>query len=365
MFVSVVRQDFAIANVNLFDGEKIIENTTVVVAQGKIASVGEKTPEGIEVIDGSGKFLMPAMTNSHVHAWGAPSLLEAAKAGVVNLLDMHGMEQFQSLLASNNDKPNFARYFYAGSAATVPDGHGTQFGFEVPTLTRVDEAESFVNDRLTAGAHYIKIIVEPWKATLEHEVVKAVIDATHAKDKKAVVHISKAKDAQQVINNGADGLVHIWWDQKVSLETLKQLKKGKEVFIIPTVLTSHLALENIRKTSSEGSFLSNEEISEQVKLAYDAGIPILAGTDPPNANINYGTDLYKELILLSEAGIPNIDVLKSATSLPAHFFNLGKTGSIKKGYWADLILLSDDPSVTMTAINSVHTVWKMGSVVER
>jgi len=356
-------QQFVIKNVTLFDGEKLIEKTSVLVEDGIISEVGKKIKTTAEVIDGSGKFLMPGMTNSHVHAFMPFNFTEAANAGVLNLLDMHGMEQYQNTMQKTSlESANLARYFYAGAAATAPDGHGTQFGFPSPTLTSVEEAQEFVDARLANGANHIKIIVEPWKATLSHDIVKALIDATHAREKKAVVHISNVDDAYQVLMNDADGLVHVWWDKKMTDEQLAEISE-KENFIIPTVLTSHLALDNIRNSAPENTFLSNDDITVEVKRAYDAGIPILAGTDPPNANINYGVDLYKELDLLSKAGIPNLDVLKSATSLPAKHFELDKIGYVKEGYYADLILLNGDPIKDIQDISKIATIWKEGKVV--
>ena len=56
----------------------------------------------------------------------------------------------------------------------------------------------------------------------------------------------------------------------------------------------------IKQRTPDAVFLSEEELKSEVKRLFDAGIIILAGTDPPNVQINYGTDLYKELKLLSE-----------------------------------------------------------------
>ncbi|MAK34947.1 MAG: amidohydrolase [Flavobacteriaceae bacterium] len=356
-------QDFLIENVTVFNGETVVENSSVLVKDGIISEVGTTNNDSITMIDGSGKFLMPAMTNAHVHAWAAASLTEAAKAGVLNLLDMHGMEQFQSAMKNLGGTTEYARYFTAGAAATAPDGHGTQYGFPTPTLSTPEDADGFVADRINAGANYIKIIVEPWKSTLSHETVKALIDAAHSKETVVVVHISKAEDAQKVLKNGADGLVHMWWDKMISTETLQEMVTDKNFFIMPTLLTTQLLLKEIRKSAPEGTILSDAELFEQVKRMYDAGIPILAGTDPPNANINYGTDLYKELALLSEAGVPNIEVLKSATSLPPKHFNLGNFGMLKEGYRADMILLNSNPITDIKNISDISTIWKEGKVV--
>ncbi len=363
--VPLVAQNFTINNVTLFDGEKVIKNTSVVIENGIISQIGKNIQVRNQQIDGQGKFLMPAMTNSHVHAFSAMNLMQAAQAGVLNVLDMHGVEEYQPQIKALSDSRNYARYFYAGAAATAPEGHGTQYGFPTPTLTIPKEAESFIDDRVKAGADYIKIIVEPWKPTLSHDVVKSLIKETHLKDKVAVVHISKVDDAVKVIKNKADGLAHIWWDKPITEQQLNEVTSEETFFVIPTLLTSHLVIDQIKKAAPDQTFLSNEELNIEVKRLYNAGVPILAGTDPPNANINYGTDLYKELVLLSKSGLSNLDALKSATSYPATFFKLDKIGFIKKGYKADMLLLDKNPITDIQNISTIEAIWKEGRTVKR
>jgi len=161
-------QNFVVKDVRVFDGETVQEKVHVVVENGFITTISKKKvkDKSLEVIDGKGKTLMPALSNTHVHAWANTAMKEAAKAGVLNIMDMHGVEQFQGMMRQFNDSTNYANFYAAGSAATAPEGHGTQFGFPVPTLTKPEEAKKFISDRIAAKADYIKIIVEPWKKTM-------------------------------------------------------------------------------------------------------------------------------------------------------------------------------------------------------
>ncbi len=357
------QDSFVIKDVRLFDGEKVQEKASVLIENGNISKIANSISGDYEIVDGTGKTLIPSLSNAHVHAWSVLALQEAAKAGVLNLLDMHGVEMMQKMMKQYNDSTHYANYFVAGAAATVPEGHGTQFGFPSPTLTKPEEAKKFIQDRIDGGADYIKIIVEPWKKTLTHETVKALINETHAQQKIAVVHISKVDDAYKVLTNNADGLVHIWWDKSITHDQLTTLTKEKNFFVIPTLLTSIRALEMIKKNSPEGTFLSNDALKSEVKRLYDAGVPILAGTDPPNAQINYGTDLYKELELLVEAGLPELEVLKSATSNVATAFSLTNQGFIKEGYIANMVLVDGNPLQDIKTISQINSVWKAGKKV--
>ncbi len=364
-FTNIFAQEsFIIKNVTLFDGSKLIENTSVLVEKGVIKKISSNINlDNTIVFNGEGKFLMPGMINSHVHAWSTISLKQAAKAGVLNLLDMHGVEPMQSQMKKTNDSTNYARFYVAGYAATAPEGHGTQYGFPIPTLTKPIDAKKFVEDRVNAGVDYIKIIIEPWKPTITHQTAKAVINEAHKHHKKAVVHVSKVKDAYLVLKNNADGLVHIWDDTTMPENHLQELTEKKDFFVIPTLLTiTKIKRLYTNKSVEEFKFFDSFLLNE-VKRLYDSNVTILAGTDPPNAAINYGTDLYKELLLLHQAGIPAIEVLKTATSNPAERFNLKNIGYIKEGYTADLILLDKNPILNIKDINTINTIWKSGKKI--
>ena len=363
-FVTNAQNSFVIKNIKVFDGESIIESTSVRVVEGKITAVSKalKTSKKDTVIDGKGKTLMPALSNAHVHAWSPLSLKEAANAGVLNVMDMHGMELYQGMMRQLKDSTDYARYYVAGYAATAPGGHGTQFGFEVPTLSKPEDAKQFIADRVKANVDHIKIIVEPWKTTLDKATVAALIKEAHKAEKIAVVHVSKLEDAIIVITNNADGLVHIWWDKVLDTVQLNALAQSKTFFVIPTLLTTLKAFESMGAGADQ--FLTKPQLLAEVKKMYDASIPILAGTDPPNLGINYGTDLYKELDLLLESGMPILEVLKAGTSNVSNAFSIENTGYIKPGFNADFILLEGDVTKDLKVLSVTKVIWKMGKQVK-
>jgi imidazolonepropionase-like amidohydrolase len=356
------QEGFFIKNVKVFDGEQVIESTNVEVVENRIIKISTelKTKTNLKIIDGKGKTLIPALSNAHVHAWSPISLKQAANAGVLNVMDMHGIENYQQNMRKLNDSTNFARYFIAGYAATAPGGHGTQFGFPVPTLASPADAKTFVAERLKANVDYIKIIVEPYMEALSIETVTEIIKEAHQSNLKAVVHVSKLEDGIEVLKNNADALVHIWWDKVIDEEELNYLATQKEFFIIPTLLTTLKAFEQIENED----YLSKSELLAEVKKLHDAKVPILAGTDPPNVGINYGTDLYEELFLFKEAGLSNIEILKTATSNPAEAFGLKKMGYLKQGYVADMLLIDGDPTENIEEIKNIEMIWKAGKLLD-
>ncbi len=363
--ITSAQGDFVINNVTLFNGEEILENRSVAVSNGTITKVSKRPQKAETIIDGRGKFLMPALTNAHVHTWALPQLKEAAQAGVLNLLDMHGMEPMQKAMVDARISLDGARLYRAGYAATTEGGHGTQYGFPIPTLSKPADAEPWVNDRVAAGVDYIKIIVEPWKKTLDKETVAQIIKEAHKASKIAVVHVSNEEDAYNSLISDADGLVHIYHDKPMTDQHLQKLVGEKDFFVIPTILTTVLIQPLYFNKTTEETALIEANLLKEVKRLYDAGIPILAGTDPPNANINIGSDLYKELAFFAKAGLPIEAVLASATSLPAEKFSLEGVGYIKKGYKADLLLLEQSPVNDVMKLNTLSHIWKEGTLVEQ
>src|SRR5262245_48158815 len=81
----------AITNVRLFDGDKIIQNATVVIWGRTIWHVGknDNIPAGSEIVDGTGATLMPGLIDSHAHEWGY-GVARAPIFGVTTELEMFG-----------------------------------------------------------------------------------------------------------------------------------------------------------------------------------------------------------------------------------------------------------------------------------
>jgi hypothetical protein len=102
------------------------------------------------------------------------------------------------------------------------------------------------------------------------------------------------------------------------------------------------------------------------RLAHRAGVPVMAGTDANDTMIVPGYSLHRELRLLARAGLPNMDVLRAATTVPARY--LGRTadlGGIAPGKQADLVLLRSDPLRAITNTAEVELVLANGHVFTR
>ena len=398
-FAQVMNQATLIKDVRIFDGEQVTPRSDVLFFQGKIVKVGKNLtpPDNAEIILGNGKTVLPGFIDAHVHIWAEQQMNQALVFGVTTVVDMFMSVDLMKRIKkkqSAGDANDMAGLISAGTLATVPDGHGTQFGLGIPTLTKPEEAEAFVDERIAEGSDFIKIIWDDGSTfsrkipTLTIDVIRALIEAAHKRNKLVVVHVATLEDAKSVIEAGTDGLAHIFWDGDYDPE-FGELAARNGIFVIPTLtviesisgekgalslisdeyLSAFLSLTDIMmlkqtfpSETGEASYRAAERALRQLKAE---NVPILAGTDAPNPGTTYGASLHRELELLVLAGLSPAEALTSATSRTVEIFRLEDRGRIQPGLAADLVLVEGDPTKDIKATRNIVAVWKNGVKVDR
>jgi imidazolonepropionase-like amidohydrolase len=159
----------AITNARIFDGERLIDDTTVVINGMYIQSVGGEIPAGAAVVDAGGATLMPGLIDSHVHT-DMDGLRDALLFGITTELEMNGnwtAEQRKNIA----ERTDIADLRSPGMGVTPKGGHPTEYAassgnmlirlfFRYPSVKNPDEAIKFVDKQIREGADYIKIFIE-------------------------------------------------------------------------------------------------------------------------------------------------------------------------------------------------------------
>lgn len=230
-----------IQNVAVFDGMHSTGRHSVLIDGPNIADIdyrGKVLP-AMHIVDGRAKTLLPGLIDSHVHAFQGQD--DALLFGVTTQLDMFSAPaSTQDVRArmARGDNATMADIYTSGILATVPKGHGTEYGFAIPTLTTPGEADAWVAARIAEGSDYIKIIDEPGTTfgrqipSLDVPTIHALIVAAHKRGKLAVVHVQSLATATDSVNAGADGLAHLFTD-KDGGPAFAKLAKSHGVFIVP------------------------------------------------------------------------------------------------------------------------------------
>lgn len=393
------QDDFAITNVRVFDGAVVIPETTVVVRDGRIATIAEDAvlPAGIVTIDGTGATLLPAFIDAHAHAHFRQDLERALQFGVGTELDMWTDKGFVRRMKREQAKGRAhdrADLRSAISPAATPGGYPYAIfaGTSGPTLSSPEEAEDFIEDRLREGSDHIKFMIEDGSLVgfdlpvLSRATVRALVDAAHDRGRITVAHVTEQSHARDAVEDGIDGLAHLFVDEVADAAFL-QLAVGEGIFVTPTLATIEAFVttaggEALIADPDLAPYLTQEEIAylltppppsliteenlgflwQSTGLLQAAGVPLLAGTDTPT----HGVSLHRDLELMVEAaGLTPIEALRTATSAPATAYGLADRGRIAPGLRADLLLVEGDPTTDIKATRAIRKIWKAGREIER
>ncbi|MBN8443978.1 MAG: amidohydrolase family protein [Gammaproteobacteria bacterium] len=382
---------FVIGPVEIFDGEQFSTALKYVeIEDGKISRISAQNPAPNKpLVNTNGQTLLPGLIDAHVHAFG-DALTRQSQYGVTTVLDMFtqpAVLQAAKPLRSETSQSNQADLWSAGILATAPKGHGTEYGMQIPVITGPEQALEFVKARKAEGSDYLKIVYQSAKAprrlmpSIDQATLIALVNAAHAEQMLAVVHIQDQQSALDAARAGADGLVHGFFESRIQDALLTELK-NRDIFVIPTMAVheamsrhtanekwllndSRIALDAVSRSNLAKSFSQfnipaslYDNMMANTAAMQQHGIRLLAGTDAPNPGTAHGISLSVELLLLQEAGLSVEAALRAATSLPATEFSLPERGFIKIGMRADLLLVENGHD--LLTLTRPLQVWKNG-----
>lgn len=397
--IDIYSQDnsFIIVGARVFDGDFTIGETNVVISDGIIKAIGPMLEaKDLPTIDGRGFTLIPGFLNAHAHTESIEQLNQSLRFGITTVLDMGTFPDHDKILrdaaASKNDVADFRS---SGIFITPPGGHGTEYGYPIPTITSKDEAEAFVNDRVRLGADYLKIVINGVRnqrngtPTLDSATVYALVEAGHKQGKLVVAHVESTDDVKLAVNAGVDGLVHHWRDAG-GRPDLANLIASNNVFVIAgdvTVMDGILnnGPQQLLKDEYISPYLSDfsrRDLNKEIKIVpgrsiepcmaglrslIEAHVLLLSGTDAftGNPRVVHGASYHRMLELFVEAGLPPEKALQMSTSYVADVFNLNDRGKIKPGLIADLILLEGDPTKDIKDTRKISKIWRKGIELDR
>ena len=257
--------------------KKLLPDQTVMIKDGIISSVQSsnkiKIAAGAATIDGRGKYLMPGLTDAHVHFFQSGGLYTRPDG-----IDLRKTRPYDKEIewVHNNMEDFLRRYLRAGITAVIDVGATYNFlqqrdsftnknyapeifmtgplitSYEPPAFKNLKNDEPFilvqtpedgkkaVQDELPHHPDFIKIwyIVKPDSVEASARkfvpVLKAIIDEAHNNKLKVAVHATERITAQLAVENGCDYLVHEVEDEVVSGDFI-ELLKSKNIVLCPTL----------------------------------------------------------------------------------------------------------------------------------
>ncbi len=210
-------------------GAPPLSDSVVVIEGNRIAAIGLKgqtpIPEGVEVIDATGRFILPGFSDIHVH-WDAwmPELFLAH--GVTSAVDLDSffpwiLEQRDALLDGRMRGPRLFTTVRSLSGRLVWDGKGRLTDLR----PEVESAEMARRLTRVIGPGREQFQLTKTYTELTPDQLQAVVEESHRAGRKVMAHLGSL-DARQAAHLGVDGIAH---GSGIALATISDPVKAEEL----------------------------------------------------------------------------------------------------------------------------------------
>ena len=403
-------------------GAAPMADASVVIEDGKIVAIlpsGTAAPRGHTRVDGRGKFLMPGLTDAHVHMMSDDiAKLYMGMLGLDLPTTTHTPDVMLPYLANGVTQVFNLQATPGGLAQQREVASGKTLGPTIVTAAMIDgdppiwplgmtrvartpqEGRAAVRQAAAEGYQLIK----PY-GQLNLETFTAILDEARKLKLPVVGHIpGRGQDTAKFLLPGLGMVAHAEeFAQRTSnpdpalIPRYVELAKASGTGLITTLTLNDRLLETVREPASlkarpelatlhpsvrkiwleHNPYISRatpgyiaflERITlfnkQLVKAFADAGVPILTGTDSIVPGVVPGFALQDELSALVAAGLTNQQALTAATRAPCEWLKTN-CGAIAPGMRADLLLLDADPLADIANARRTHAVMLGGKLIPR
>ena len=404
---------FVNVNVLPMSSDVVLAQQTVVVADGKIVSLGDvdsvPVPKGALVVDGTDRFLMPGLAEMHAHVTGtSPAQIERLATlfvanGVTTIRGMLGRPEHLKLRQQLEDGEVFGpRLITSGpslngrSVSSVADAArmvraqqaaGYDFIKVHPGLNR-REFDSLARTANEIGMPFaghvpvasgVREALRNQMATIDHldgyflALLPASDDGAGGFGGFFDVMLAADIDADRIPEIAAATAAAGTWnvptevlvEQLIDDTPVADLRLRPETrYVTRAVVNEWVAAKesqlNDRNYNAETAALAIQQRRRLILELHRAGAGLLLGSDAPQTFNVPGFSVHRELRALVDAGLTPFEALRTGTAAVAEFLG-ANTGLIAVGRDADLVLLDANPLQDIGNSNRVHGVMLRGS----
>ena len=369
------------------NGDEILQNGAILVENNIIKDIGPKNsiiiPENCQIMDVNGAFILPGFIDTHTHVMSNGFRMEdtmydplalhfyqalenmklTLEAGVTSVRDA-GLADIGVKMASERGLFPAPRMQICVMPLSISGGHfdfqlnsGFDMKISYPGLPESicdgpDEVRKRSREVLRAGAEVLKVMVtggvmsandRPEFTQFTVEELKAVVEEAQFRGGiKVMAHAHGAEGIKNAVKAGIYSIEHGTYADKEACQMMAQAG----TYLVPTFVVINLNREKalqgeLPEYSRQGAIEIAKVHLENMKMAYDMGVNIVAGTDC--GVVEHGLNLL-ELKYLCEMGMEPMEAIQAATKKAAECLGWqDKVGTLEKGKLADIVVVKKDP----------------------
>lgn len=398
----------AFKEVNVLDVEegKFKERYTVIVEGDRIREVGPASqvsvPEEATIIDGSGKYLIPGLSEMHGHI-PPPTAPAQFVEDVLFLYLANGITTVRGMLGAPNqldlrERANSGQLLsptlylagpsFNGNSIESPEqaiekvARQAEEGWDLlkihPGLTRAEY------DALAEKAHQVGIefaghvpedvgilhALEKGQQTIDH--LDGYLQYAGGAGENPLDESKLRESVEATVEAGARVVPTLaLWETIIGARELDRLTSYPELEYMPAEMVEGWTrnvrdrLENLPGTIQERKEVARNRLRLLNELQ-KAGVGVLLGTDAPQLFSVPGFSVHREIARMQDAGMTPLEIIRSGTvNVGQYLADKDSFGKILPGHRADLILLEADPLMDLTSLRNQAGVMVRGRWLSR
>jgi len=396
-----------LTNATLIDGtgQKPVDQAALLIKGDRIEAAGVKNdipvPDGAQVIDVRGKYLIPGLIDTHIHMdlhgmadtfqenlvedklrtlRTAREMEDTLRAGFTTIRNLGSVNYIDFAVKAGIEQGLIKgpRILTSGRAISMTCSGTEYFAGFYRLADGPHECRKAAREQLKQGADLLKVMATgaimnpggvPGAPQLDVDEIEAVVDEGVKLGKHTAAH---AHGAQGIINAVLAGVRTIEHGTMADNEAITMMA-DKGVFLVPTLMVHECWIKNQKEQDlPEFMFKKSQAIKklgrEVLHKAIAAGVRIAMGTDA-GTNFNYHGHNSSEIIAYVEKGFMTpMQALQSATQTAAAAIDMdNQLGTLEKGKFADCLVLENNPLEDITGLaepDNIKMVIKAGVPVE-
>ncbi len=372
----------------VFDGEKMLNNTSILIENGIIKEVAPRDSfkaidtSAINIIDLGNATLLPGFIELHAHVnyRQVPTDI-VLQHGITTVRDLGGAIHFPR---GGNGK---LRLLSAGPILTVENGYPINKmgkGSHALAIRSEAHAKQIVQRLIENGAVIIKIALEaggevgaPWSSAHHHHqnqhspasshhsptnthhvasattwpmlsetIVKAIVSEAHKLGIKVTAHVGEQQGVKIALNAGVDEWAHM------------------PCAVIPKALLAQAVAQKVNIVTTLDTLSKCTGIAHNTTALAELGANFLYGAEIAHPDIPWGIDAQELMSIQQHTQLSFIEVLKTATSKAGKYLNIPLLGQLKANAPADIIAVKGELAHSFKKLEYPQLVISGGHIIK-